>query len=395
MKKVMKWSIWMLIGGLLTLVLPSCGDDDPTYEDVVPDAPEVKITTHVIAGVVEAISGDPISGATVTASVAGQSFSATTGVDGSYTINEVTATGTIAVTATAEGKQERSLDVSIPNDGKAHQAAANFTLPNAAQLVNLTGEDQTIVVEVEASKVVMEDSTLFVMQVPAASAEGEFELEPIYPGDDLSLFRAAEPTTLVGLSVKGKSANAKIGKAVQTRCNVGKEVANNCKIMADKGNGAQEITFTVEDDYVLFDIDDFGLYYIIGDVEVSISNSSTPITVSGNLDNLYGASDLTVGSISYTYKVGGELDAPKGKAASLLHSILTGKANCSKVQEKTGSYPLNLVLPVGTAATASGTQAVTVITVSGFGQSLSAKVYGSVTITVSTYNKNHSGGSVG
>ena len=170
----------MLIGGLLSLVLPSCGDDDPTYEDVVPDAPEVKITTHVIAGVVEAINGDPISGATVTASVAGQSFSATTGVDGSYTINEVTATGTIAVTATAEGKQERSLDVSIPNDGKAHQAAANFTLPNAAQLVNLTGEDQTIVVEVEASKVVMEDSTLFVMQVPAASAEGEFELEPIY-----------------------------------------------------------------------------------------------------------------------------------------------------------------------------------------------------------------------
>ena len=225
----------MLIGGLLTLVLPSCGDDDPTYEDVVPDAPEVKITTHVIAGVVEAINGDPISGATVTASVAGQSFSATTGVDGSYTINEVTATGTIAVTATAEGKQERSLDVSIPNDGKAHQAAANFTLPNAAQLVNLTGEDQTIVVEVEASKVVMEDSTLFVMQVPAASAEGEFELEPIYPDDDLSLFRAAEPTMLVGLSVKGKSANAKIGKAVQTRCNVGKEVANNCKMMADKG----------------------------------------------------------------------------------------------------------------------------------------------------------------
>ena len=165
--------------------------------------------------------------------------------------------------------------------------------------------------------------------------------------------------------------------------------------MADKGNGMQEITFTVEDDYVLFDIDDFGLYYIIGDVEVSISNSSTPITVSGNLDNLYGASDLTVGSISYTYKVGGELDAPKGKAASLLHGILTGKANCSKVQEKTGSYPLNLVLPVGTAATASGTQTVTVITLSGFGQSLSAKVYGSVTITVSTYNKNHSGGSVG
>lgn len=385
----------MLMGGLLTLGLASCGDDDPTYEDIVPDAPTVTISSHLISGVVTAISGDPISGATVTASSAGKSFTTMTGEDGTYAINDVTVTGTIAVTASAEGKQDRSVEISIPSDGKMHQAAANFMLAKAPLSVTLTGEDQTIIVEVESSKVISEDSTLFVMNVPAEAAEGEFELAPIYPGDENSIFRAAEPTTLVGLSVKGKSANATIRKAVQTRCNVGKEVANNCKIMADKGNGAQEITFSVEDDYVLFDIDDFGLYYIIGNVEVSISNSSTPITVSGNLDNLYGASDLTVGSISYTYKVGGELDAPKGKAASLLHGILTGKANCSKVQEKTGSYPLNLVLPVGTAATASGTQAFTVITVSGFGQSLSAKVYGGVVISISTYNRNHNGGSVG
>ena len=104
---------------------------------------------------------------------------------------------------------------------------------------------------------------------------------------------------------------------------------------------------------------------------------------------------MTVGSISYTYKIGGELDAPKGKAAAMLHSILSGKVNGSKVKEVTGSYPLNLVLPAGTAATVTGSQAMTTVSVSGFGQSLSATTYGSVTITVNTYNRYHSGGSVG
>ena len=395
MKKVMKWSTWMLMGGLLTLGLPGCGDDDPSYEDVVPDAPAVTISSHVISGVVTAISGDPISGATVTASSAGKSFTAMTGEDGTYVINDVTATGTIAVTASAEGKQDRSVEISIPGDGKVHQAAANFMLAKAPLSVTLTGEDQTIIVEVESSKVIMEDSTLFVMNVPAEAAEGEFELAPIYPGDENSILRAAEPTTLVGLRVTGKSENAKIGKAIPTKCNVGKEVASQCKVMANSGNGIHEIAFTVEGDHVIFDIDAFGLYYVIGDIEVSISNSSIPISVSGNFDNLNGASDLTVGSISYTYMLGGELDAPKGKAAAMLHGILMGKVNSSKVQEKTGSYPLNLVLPAGTAASVSGIQTVTVITVAGFGQSLSAKVYGGVVISISTYNRNHNGGSVG
>ena len=393
MKRVMKWGAWMLMGGLLTLALPGCGDD-PSYEDVVPDAPTVTITTHGVSGVVTAMSGDPISGATVTAAAAGQSFSATTGADGTYVIHDVTVTGTITVTAAAEGKQESAVDVSIPSDGKAHQAAANFMLANAAKSVKLTGEDQVIIVEVETSKVVMEDSTLFVMNVPAAAAEGEFELAPIYPGDANAALRAQEPTTLVGLSVTGKGEHSKIGKAFPTSCNVGKEIANQCKVMANKGNGLQEIPFAVEEDHVVFDVDEFGLYYVIGDVEVSVSSSSIPIAVSGNFDNLHGASDLTVGSIAYTYWVGGELDAPKGKAAAMLHGVLQGRVNSSTVQERTGSYPLDLVLPVGTAASVSGTQTVAVITVSGFGLSLSAKVYGGVSITVSTYNRNHSGGIV-
>lgn len=303
MRKVMKWSVWMLVGGLLTLGLPGCGDDDdPTYEDVVPNAPEVVITTHGISGVVTAISGDPISGATVTASVSGKTFTATTGEDGTYTINEVSATGAVTVTVSAEGKQDGSAEVSIPSDGKAHQVAANFVLANVAQTVAFTGEEQTIAVEVEKSKEVAEEDAVSIdLNVPAEAAEGEIELTPIYAGDANSNLRAAEQMTILGLKVDRKNENAKIKKAIPTKFNVGKEIAADCKVLANHGNGTMEISFTIEGDQVAFNVEDFGSYFIVADIEVSVSTSSTPITVSGNFDNLYGASDLTVGSISYTY----------------------------------------------------------------------------------------------
>lgn len=392
----------MLMGGLLTLGLPGCGDDDdpipddPSYEDVVPDAPAVTISTHGISGVVSAISGDPISGATVTASASGKTFTATTGEDGTYTINEVSATGAVTVTVSAEGKQDGSAEVSIPSDGKAHQVAANFVLANVAQTVAFTGEEQTIAVEVEKSNEVAEEDAVSIdLNVPAGAAEGEIELMPIYAGDENSNLRAAQQMVISGLKLDRKSDDAKINKAIPTKFNVGKEIAAGCKVLANHGEGAKEISFSIDGDNVAFDVDDFGSYTIVADIEVSESTSSSPISVSGSFDNLNGSSDLTVGSISYTYKIGGELDAPKGKAAAMLHSILSGKVNGSKVKEATGSYPLNLVLPAGTAASVSGSQSVTKVTVSGFGTSMSATTYGGVSISISTYNRNHNGGSVG
>ena len=109
---------------------------------------------------------------------------------------------------------------------------------------------------------------------------------------------------------------------------------------------------------------------------------------------MYGAADLTVDAVNYTYKVGGKIDAPKGKSAAFAYSILSGIVNVSTVKEMTGSYPLNLVLPIGTAASVSGAQAVETTTVSCFGSSLSATKYGAVALSISTYNRQHTGGSI-
>lgn len=389
MKNAMKWSAWMLLGGMLAFGLPSCGDDDPNYENVTP--PTVTISTHGISGMVTAISGDPISGATITATAAGKSFTAQTGADGSYTIGDVNATGKIELTAAADGKQTAAATVEIPSDGKAHQAAANFVLANEAKVVAFTGEAQNVAVEMEkAAAVAAEDAVTITMAAPAEAAKGEVEIAPIYANVANLGLRAAQQMTVGGLALTAKAADATIAKAIPVSVDLGAEVAATCKVM----NGDHEIASKVNGNFLVFDVTDFGRYTIVSNIEISSKTGSEKISVSGNFDNLNGASNLTVDAVNYTYKVGGKMDAPKGKSAVILYGVLAAVANGSTVKEMTGSYPLNLVLPIGTAASVSGSQAVKTTTVSGFGVSLSATSYGAVSISISTYNRQHTGGSI-
>ena len=391
MKNAMKWSAWMLLGGMLVFGLPSCGDDDdPNYNNVTP--PTVTIATHGISGMVTAISGDPISGATITATAAGKSFTAQTGADGSYTIGDVNATGKIELTAAADGKQAGAATVEIPSDGKAHQAAANFVLANVAQEVAFTGEAQEVAVEIEKPNVVAaEDAVTMSLSIPAGAAKGKVTIAPIYPGADNSGLRAAQQMTVGGFELASAEVeNNGIVDPIGVSVNLGAEVASACKVM----NGDIEVASKVKGGILLFDVTGLGIYRIVSSIDISTKTSTEKISVSGNFDNLYGAANLTVDAVNYTYKVGGKIDAPKGKSAAFAYSILSGIVNVSTVKEMTGSYPLNLVLPIGTAASVSGAQAVETTTVSCFGSSLSATKYGAVALSISTYNRQHTGGSI-
>lgn len=62
------------------------------------------------------------------------------------------------------------------------------------------------------------------------------------------------------------------------------------------------------------------------------------------------------------------------------------------VSTLSGSYPLNVTLPVGTALTVSGTQSKQSVSVSAMGKSVSGTHYGTVTVVASTYNRQHNGG---
>lgn len=101
---------------------------------------------------------------------------------------------------------------------------------------------------------------------------------------------------------------------------------------------------------------------------------------------------MAVGSANYTYKAGTEITT---KATSVLTALLIEKLAQrfgASVSTVSGSYPLNVTLPIGTILTISGTQSKQNVTVSAKGKSVSGTHYGTVSVVVTTSNRKHNGG---
>ena len=78
--------------------------------------------------------------------------------------------------------------------------------------------------------------------------------------------------------------------------------------------------------------------------------------------------------------------------ASYLIEIVARAAGAG-VTTATGTYPINVTLPVGTAMNISGQQEVTTLTASALNRKVSGKQYGTVYVVTKTWNRNHTGGS--
>ncbi len=139
--------------------------------------------------------------------------------------------------------------------------------------------------------------------------------------------------------------------------------------------------------------DEFSTYSVFADIEVTSSTSSESISFGqAEFDNLYGSKDMKVTSTTYTYKQGGEIDKATGRLNAQLRQILANQIKGNSVRTATGTYDLNVTLPVGTALKLSGRQELTTVTASCDGKSAKGMVYGSVTVVASTYNRQHNGG---
>ena len=102
---------------------------------------------------------------------------------------------------------------------------------------------------------------------------------------------------------------------------------------------------------------------------------------------------MSVGNASYTYKVGTEINT---SGTSVLTALLIEKLAQrfgATVSTVTGSYPINVSLPVGTMLSISGVQNKANVSASAKGKSVGGTHYGTVTVTVATANRQHTGGS--
>ena len=376
---VKKRAFLLFVAGL-AMGMAGCSDDDPDYDNVTP--PQVAVAANTLTGVITDLSGEPLSGATVTLG----SVTASSNESGVYLFDGVKA-GTYAIKAEATGKVKKEGEITVTDSGKSQNLVWNASLATD-QKVEVTvssTEGSTANVETETLKGNDLAGVNVETSIPAGAIEtGEGEevkviISPIYDGNIENArtkvgTRAGESVLLVGASLSCNKTEVTLSKPVELGFNVDEEVAQNVEAKQYKNGQWVTIASRIEGNKVVIDADEFE---------------------QNEWNNLYGAKDIQVGSVGYTYKTGTEITT---KGTSVLTALLVEKlaqtfgATVSTVE---GNYPLNVTLPVGTALTVSGTQSKQGVSASAMGKTVSGTHYGTVTVVASTYNRQHNGGTNG
>lgn len=393
-----KGAMMLLIAGL-AMSVTNCSDDDPNYDNVTP--PEVAIAPNTLTGVITSINGSTISNATVTLGTE----KATSDANGVYLFADVKP-GTYTIKAEADGKQAKEAEITVDDSKKSQNLVWNVSLAaDVKEEVAVSATEKTKGdVETEALK----DNDQAIVNVEATVPAGAIEtaegeevkviISPIYDANAVgaktkAATRADESTLLLGASLSCSKAEVKLNHPVELGFNVDDEVAQNVEAMQYKNGQWVAVDSRIENGKVIINADEFTAYGLFLGVSFSASNGSETISFEQDKwDNLYGAKDIAVGSANYTYKAGTEITT---KATSVLTALLIEKLAQrfgATVSTVSGSYPLNVTLPIGTILTINGTQNKQNVTVSAKGKSVSGTHYGTVSVVVTTSNRKHNGG---
>lgn len=393
----------MLLVASLSWGMASCDDDDPDYENVTP--PEVTVAPNTLSGVITSISGDPIAGATVTLSGTANA-TAKTDAKGIYQLEDVKP-GTYQLKAEAAGKLAKEGELTVEKTEKSQNVVWNAIL--AAEIKKeisvSTTETSTGNVDTETLKGNEKAEVKVEATIPPSAVEAEegeevrIIVSPVYDAGSVTGGRAVAPradetTMLVGATLACSKSDAKLKTSIDLGFNVDTEVAASVEARQYKDGQWVAVESRTEDGKVIIAADEFTSYGLFLGVSFSSSNATEAVSFSQNKwDNLYGSTDMTVGSASYTYKVGTEIST---SGTSVLTALLIEKLAQrfgTTVSTVTGSYPVNVSLPVGTMLSISGVQNKSNVTASAMGKSVSGTQYGTVTVTVATANRQHNGGS--
>lgn len=398
-----KFGVLALLGLALTFSATSCSDDDPDYSNVTP--PTVAVT-HSISGRVTGIDGEGLS-----ATVSMNGTSTTTASDGTFVFENVAA-GTYTLTASASGKESKETTVTV-SDGDSNNPVWNVALGNTGKSFIADAEGSVGgSVTSETLKGNEEGSIEVTMTAPedAVDAGAEIILTPIYFTEEAEQVtgrssgtkavravstRATGSAFLIGTRVSCSDGSAAPRNPITLEYDVDSEMA--ATITAQKYVNGQWVDAdykVAEDGKVTVVADQFTSYSLLCTATITSSTTSEALSFTPNeWDNLYGRGDMSVSSASYSYKIGTEITSSgTSKITSYLIEIVARAAGAG-VTTATGTYPINVTLPVGTAMNITGQQEVTTLTASALKRSVSGKQYGTVSVITRTWNRQHTGGS--
>lgn len=396
MKRFVKFGMYAFLGVALATSFVGCSDDDPDYSNVTPPTVEV---SHSISGRVTSMDGNGLPSATV--SMDGTSVQ--TDENGMFVFDGVSA-GTHTLTASASGKQTKETTVTVSSNGS--NVVWNVSLPNEGTTVEISanGNTETSVtsetIEGNEEGEVTVDVTVPESALPQGSS---IVITPLYTLDEAetrtgtrATTRAAETLMLIGTNVACTDANATLAEPISLIYDIDAEVAQSIRAQKFVNGQWVDAEYTVDGNHVTVFADQFTSYTLLFGADVTSSTTTTPLAFEQDLwDNLYGSGDMTVGSASFTYHVGTEITSSgTSRITAYLIEILARIAGAN-VTTATGSYPINVTLPIGTALHVTGEQQVTTLTVSALNRSVSGRQYGDVAIVTTTYNREHNGGGGG
>ncbi|MDO3391192.1 carboxypeptidase-like regulatory domain-containing protein [Bacteroides sp. ET489] len=391
MKKFMNFGVLALLGMALTFGMTSCSDDDPDYSNVTP--PTVELAKANISGMVTTIGGKPIEGARVSALMGSDMLTAMTDANGEYKLEGVK-NGTYTMQAIADGKQTMSGSVTVA-DGET--AAWNTRLSNEATTVSVSQTEETSVeVVTETLENNEEAQVTTVTVIPAAAVEEgeEIIVTPVYSTDYVATKAATTKDFMVmGINISCSNPNAVLKAPIKLTFDLTDDVIAQIKPMKEVNGNWVEAEVTEEGEKVVFTVDAFTTYSLFINATLNQNASTEAISFAqAEYDNLYGASEMSVGTATYTYKMGSEIGQHSNLLGAYLAEILAQQMAGSTVKTVNGSYEINVTLPIGTALTLSGKQAVETTSIAAGSTTVSGKSYGKVSVTANTYNRQHNGG---
>lgn len=382
----------MLLVAGLAWGTASCGDDDPDYSNVTP--PDVAVT-HSISGRVTGIDGEGLS-----ATVSMNGTSATTGSDGTFVFENVAA-GTYTLKAEADGKVSKETSVTVSD---SNNPVWNVTLSNEGTTVTANADGSANAdVTSETLKGNEKGEIAMSLTAPAGAVEAgeQIIVTPIYSTDEVEQTalrsvstKAVGSTLLIGTRISSSNASVTLQKPVTLEYDVDPEIAGTITAQKYVNGTWVDAEYTVEGGKVSVVADQFTSYSLLCSATISSSTTSEAVSFTpDSWDNLYGSGDMAVPSASYSYKIGTDISSSGTNKITAYLIEIVARAAGAGVTTATGTYPINVTLPVGTAMNISGQQEVTTLTASALGRSVSGKQYGTVSVITRTWNRQHTGGS--
>ena len=391
---VRRGAYMLLIAGL-TMGVAGCSDDDPDYDHVTP--PVVEVASNTLTGVITSLNGEGISGAKVSL---GEGNSATTDANGVYLFKDVKA-GTYQLKAEAEGKLSHTGTLTVADVKKTQNLVWNAALASDVKKEVSVSADAPSEgkVETETLKGNEEANVEVKAEIAAGAVDTDADVKviisPLYKEEDVvaRAARATDETMLVGAVLSCNKEGASLKKAIELGFELDSELAGKVEAKQYKNGEWVKVNSRIEDGRVIIAASEFASYGLFLGVEFSEKKSTEVVAFEqSKWDNLYGSKDMSVGEAAYIYKTGTEISTEgTSKLTALLVEKLAQRFGATAVTVS-GSYPINVTLPVGTMLEISGVQEEWSVSASALGKSASGTRHGNVSIEVATSNREHTGG---